>query len=217
MLDFVLFYRLEYLGGMANKPPALPCLIIVISLTSQALLLLASVVALSMCISRKLSKKRLIISVLSLSVALIVCLVNFPLFPSNVRPAGAQIFLKGFEKWVTKNVETDSIQTWIRSTDEKHWNSRILYGPDYPAEERIPEEFPDFLKDFGVQYMYFERSELDNSKIIHFEWGGAMFHWSLVIGNPNMKMPQQEVEWFSYYDVEFRRILKPGVYVFSRG
>jgi len=81
----------------------------------------------------------------------------------------------------------------------------------------IQEELPDFMKEFGPKYIHFERSELDNSKTVHFRWGGGMFSWNLVIGEPNMKMPAQEVEWFSDYDVEFRRFLKPGVYVFSRG
>jgi hypothetical protein len=185
--------------------------------SSQVLLLLASVVTfLIIRTGRRLSKKQQIIGVFSISVALSVFLLHFPLW--RVGPCGAQIFLKGFEKWVTKQVDTESIQTWISSADEKYWQSQVCYyGPDYLAEERFPKELADFLKDFEVKYIYFERSNLDNSKTIHFEWGGGMFHWSLVIGDPNMMMPEKEIEWFSDYDVEYRRILKPGVYIFSRG
>jgi len=208
----VLGYLTEYFAGMANNLIA-SCLHIIL-LPSQVLLLLTSGVAfLIICSGRRLGKKQLVISLFSLSVALIVCLLNFPLM--KLRPAGAQVFLKGFEKWVNNNVDTNSIQLWIQSTDEKYWESgRVL---DMAYYKGIQEELPDFMKEFGPKYIHFELSELDNSKTVHFRWGGGMFSWNLVIGEPNMKMPAQEVEWFSDYDVEFRRFLKPGVYVFSRG
>ncbi|MHC4396501.1 MAG: hypothetical protein ACYS1A_12680 [Planctomycetota bacterium] len=216
MMDYILIYLSEYLAGLSNKPPAFACLFTLILWPSQILLLLISVISLIvLTVGRRLRKKQFVIGVLSFSIALIACVVNFPLM--KIRPAGAQIFLKGFEKWVDTQVDMKSIQLWIQVADEGLWESRHCYGPSYPTEERIPEEFPDFLKDFEPQYLWLERSELDGSRRTRFEWGGPMFHWSLVIGDPNMKMPEQEVEWFSDYDVEFRRILQPGVYIFSRG
>lgn len=212
ILDNVLSYMLEYSAGTVNKPPAFVIVLPIVVWPCLGFLLLTSVVRfLLLCIRRSLGRRKLIFSVFSLLVAGSVCILNFPL--SKVRPAGAQIFLKGFEKWVMNKVDTDMIQLWIKEADGKYWDEEITYD----IREGFPEEFPDYLKDYNLQYVWFDRSEQDGSKVIILGWGGGMFHWNLVIGDPNMKMPTLMEEWYSDYDVEFRRILRPGVYVYSRG
>ena len=168
------------------------------------------------CFNKNFNYKKLFLCILLILGTLSVSILSFPL--QNTPPTGTDLFMKGFESWVIKQVDTSSIQTWIQSADAIYWEAENNFFSIAESDERgIPEELPDFIKEFGVQYISFERSELDNSRIIRFGWGGGMFRWSLVIGGPNMEMPKQEVEWYSDYDVEFRRIIKPVVYVFTRG
>jgi hypothetical protein len=131
---------------------------------------------------------------------------------------GAMTFLRGFEKWAERNVDTGAIQEWIVRAPESYWGDPCEpNGKFYRAEEELPKELPKCFTEFKRQYVIFERSELDGSRIVRFGWGGGMFHWNLVVGDPNMKIPELTEEWYSDYEVEFRRMLKPGVYVYTRG
>jgi hypothetical protein len=130
---------------------------------------------------------------------------------------GAVTYLKGFERWVTRNVDTDAIQQWIL-VNECYWPDPKRQDEGfYGLGKGIPDDLPECFTGFRRQYIYFKYSELDHSRVVGFEWGGPMSHWGIIIGPPNMKMPELMEEWYDDYDVVFRRILKPGVYVYSRG
>ena len=131
---------------------------------------------------------------------------------------GAMTFLRGFEKWAERNVDTGAIQEWIVRAPESYWGDPCeLNGKSYRAEEMQPKELPQCFTGFKWKYVIFQWSELDGSKMVRFGWGGGMFHWDLVVGDPNMKMPELTEEWYFNSEVEFRRMLKPGVYVCTRG
>lgn len=217
MLDYALFYLSTYLAATANEPPGLACLFSLILWYIFVFLLLISVVALCvMLIGREFGKKRLVIGIISLAVAVIVCVVNSPLL--KVRPAGAEIFLRGFEKWVERNVDTDAIQEWIITAPEGYWADPCdIDWRFYGAEEELPKGLPQCFAEFKRQYVIFQRSELDGSRIIRFEWGGAMGHWGMVVGNPEMKMPSERKVEISEGFVRFQKPVKAGVYIYDEG
>jgi hypothetical protein len=206
-------YVLPYMGGQVNHMLPLAFLIISLSYLGLGVVGLAAVLLLLAFCKRNWSRTARVVCVMPAAL-IIGMLVGFicPIFEP-----GAMTFLRGFERWTERNVDTIAIQRWMADANDNYWDSRHWYGKSYPAKEVIPEEFPDFLKDFNPQYLWLERSELDGTKIIRFEWGGALGHWGIVIGDPSMKMPELTEESYSKSVVEFRRILKPGVYVYGRG
>ena len=215
LLDQLLFYADRYFAGRRNSPSALWCVFLLFSRASGALLLLfAAGLLVALAFKRDLGYKKTSFGIISFLLALFVFGASLVFW--KIAPAGAQVFLKGFEKWVIKQVDVDSIQLWLQSADEKHWESGHCYGMS-PIVKAIPEEFPNFLKDFNPQYLRFEQSKLDGKKIIRFEWGGPLGHWGIVIGDPNMKMPEPGVEKISDSYWEYRRIIGPGVYIYDGG
>ncbi len=119
------------------------------------------------------------------------------------------VFLKGFEKWVLKEVDINAIQQWLATEGQQ-------YKCEYFTED-FPKEFPAFLTKNKPYIIIFENSELDNTRYIDFRWGGGMDSWGLRIGSPSMKMPEQGMLKIREGYYEFRRPIAPGVYVFEGG
>jgi hypothetical protein len=208
-------HLLDYIGGQINNPLSLMFLFILMSCFPLCLVGMVIGILIITLFRRTWSKTLIIICVIC-SMLIIGMLVGFFCSPFFGGP-GAMTFLRGFEKWANRNVDTDAVQDWIVKAPESYWGDPC--EPDwkfYQAEEELPKGLPQCFTKFKRQYVIFQRSELDGSRIVRFEWGGGMFHWSLVVGNPDMKMPKLMEERYSDYDVEFRRILKPGVYVYTR-
>ncbi len=215
LLDQLFSYADFYFAGRRNSPSALWCVFFLFSRAGAVLLLLfAAGLLVALAFKRDLGYKKTSFGIISFLLALFVFGASFGFW--KIAPAGAQVFLKGFEKWVIKQVDVDSIQLWLQSADEAHWESGYWYGMP-PAEKPIPGELPNFLEDFNPQYLWFEHSKIDGKKIIRFEWGGPPSHWGIVIGDPNMKMPEPGVEKISESYWEYRRIIGPGVYIYDGG
>jgi hypothetical protein len=149
-----------------------------------------------------------------MSVVVLVIVVAAPLAPFFVSLPGADPFLKGYKLWAQKHVDIDAIQDWIAKAPDCYWNEPETYN----SREGKPDGFPQCLKDCKFQYVFFEQSDLDNSKVVRLEWGGGMSHWGVVIGLPQMKMPdKRKCEISESHEVESRNTVKPGAYVYERG
>ena len=128
-------------------------------------------------------------------------------------PPGAVFFLKGYEKWVHKNVDIDAIQTWLLSGEADKYVSKSYY-----SNEDFPEDLPDFMTDFSPNIMIFHGEGSEKGKSIEFRWGGGLVCWGIVVGTPAMKIKQEgmiEEPGSSY--VEHRRPIIQGVYIFEGG
>lgn len=141
--------------------------------------------------------------------ALIILSFLFLLIPPvyNVSPL-ARVFLKGYEKWVIKNVNINAIQQWLATEGVHYKDQRYRYD--------FPKEFPAFLTEFKPKFIWFDTSNLDGVLYIEFGWGGGMGSWGVRIGPPNMKIPQ-EVSQVSESRIEYIRPIAPGVYIFDGG
>jgi hypothetical protein len=124
--------------------------------------------------------------------------------------AGATYFLRGYEKWVQKEVDVAAIRKWLTSLDSDFSEKRYFEIEDFP------EDFPEAIKKLEVQYMYFSKFD-GEQRSVEFEWGGAMGHWGIYIGPPGMETPEEGHVELSESTWEYQRPVQPGVYVFDRG
>lgn len=121
-------------------------------------------------------------------------------------PPLAPAFLRGFEQWVLREVDTDAIQQWLAAEGHKYvgWNLGSGHG--------FPEDFPDFLVRFKPSYISFHDSVPEGGLRVEFGWAGGWQAWRLVVGLPDMPMPKEGLS-----GDEYRRPIKPGVYIVEEG
>ena len=119
---------------------------------------------------------------------------------------GAVHYLRGFEKWVTNNVDIDAGQTWILSQEaEKYLGHRY-------ERDNFPSDLPDFIKIVDPFWIYVYESE--KGRCIELSWPHAISEYKgIVVGTLAMKTKQEELIKHSNYDFEYRHSIKPGVYV----
>jgi len=118
----------------------------------------------------------------------------------------AVYYLRGFEKWVTKNVDVDAVQTWILSPEaDKYLGHRY-------ERDRIPSDFPDFIRNVNPEWIDFFASE--KGRCIEFMWvNGISESKGIVVGSPAMNTQQEGLIKHSNTDFQFRHSIKPGIYV----
>lgn len=209
-------YVLDYVGGQINYRLSLMFLFMSLSCLPLLLVVMAAVFLIFALCKRTWSKVTIIVCVVP-SVLIIGMLVGF--FGSAFfGEPGAVTFLRGFEKWAVRNVDTGAIQEWLVRAPESYWGDPCEpYGKFYWMGEELPKELPSCFTEFKPQHVIFERSELDGSRIVRFGWGGAMSHWGVVVGNPEMKMPSERKIETSEGLVHFQKPIKAGVYIFDEG
>ena len=118
---------------------------------------------------------------------------------------GAVYYLRGFEKWVAKNVDVDAIQTWILSSEADKYFGHRYYRDNFPSE------LPDFIKNINPEWIYAYKSE--KGRCIKLLWPhGFVEYRGIVVGSPTMETKQEELIKRSNYDFEYRHSIKPGVY-----
>lgn len=133
------------------------------------------------------------------------------ILPFFIFPPGAVYFLKGFEKWVHKNVDIDAVQTWILTEEaNKYLDQRYDKG-------NFPDDFPEFIKNVEPLFIGFSGNDSEKGKCIEFWWGNTFSDWGIVIGSPEMKIQQSGVIKHSKSYYEFRRSIRPGIYIFEAG
>lgn len=219
IIESVHFYIMEYLAGLYNDPSLHPFfaglffdfLKVLLLLVAFIGLVVIAFIGLVVNLFKKFKiYKNIGINFLLLGLSLGVFIGNrYVRMPG---PPGATVFLRGFDKWVRKNVETAAIQEWLATIDDRY------FSKDYYADTGSPNEFPKFIIDLNPKFISFGYSELDNTKIAKLSWGsGLLGEWGVIIGNSNMEMPKPGVEKISDSYWEYRRIIRPGVYIYDGG
>ncbi|MBC8379632.1 MAG: hypothetical protein H8E62_10700 [Planctomycetes bacterium] len=129
---------------------------------------------------------------------------------SSVEP-GAVYFLRGYEKWIEKEVDIEGIRQWLISLPSEYSGKSYYNITDYPKE------LPEVITKLEPQYMILSEFK-DEERCVEFEWGGAFGHWGIRIGLPGMYTPKEE-ECIKIHESEweYRRPIEPGVYIFDRG
>ncbi|HSW02614.1 MAG TPA: hypothetical protein VLI39_20795 [Sedimentisphaerales bacterium] len=139
-----------------------------------------------------------------------VCLASL-LFPMKVTEPAAAIYLRGFEQRMLKAVDVGAVQQWLTAEGRKH--AGRVYRPDFPLE------LPTCLTEFRPSEILFGDVASERGITIEFRWYAPHGEdYGLVIGPPSMtdsfeimiRLPDSGLN-------EFRRPIKPGVYVFARG
>jgi hypothetical protein len=116
-------------------------------------------------------------------------------------------FLLGFGGWVAKNVDTTAIQEWLATEGHKYSSNTYYYPGKFPAE------FPKYLVDFDPSWIMIG-AEREGEVTADFHWGSALAgHWDIVVGPPTMQMPKSGRVGLGNGYEQFRRPVKPGVYV----
>lgn len=127
---------------------------------------------------------------------------------------GSVYHLRGFKKWVIKNVDVDAVQTWILSQETEKY-----FGNKHSAymNQDFPKGLPDFVTNVAPEYIAFRAGESDEEKHIVIGWSSLDTSWGIVTGSPAMKTKQEGRIRHSKYHNEFRYPIKPGIFAFSEG
>ena len=129
-------------------------------------------------------------------------------FIANFRiGAPSSPFLRGFERWVVREVDIDAIQQWLATEGRKYAGQSV----------RSRDELPDFLVRFKPAYIRFRDLPAGTGLCVEFEWGGPPGHWALIVGPPDMPMPEGDPPDLGPSEVEIRHPIRPGVYIRDRG
>jgi uncharacterized membrane protein len=132
-------------------------------------------------------------------------------FMFTVDQPGAVYYLRGFKEWVTKNVDVDAVQAWILSEEADKY---LKNKPSAYFKDDFPGDLPDFITNFGPEYIAFYEDNSENERCVKLTWlHGISEYKGIVIGSPAMKTKQEELIKHSNYDFEYRRSIKSGVYV----
>jgi hypothetical protein len=110
------------------------------------------------------------------------------------------IFLAGFERWASMNVDVQAIRQWLVTDGSKYAGNSYV---------ELPNGFPKCLVSPNPRLIKFDAARQDGmivQLIWSMNWTGS---WAVVIGPPTMEEPQ--------VDVIEARSLRPGVYVVDRG
>jgi hypothetical protein len=122
------------------------------------------------------------------------------------------IFLRGLKVWTLRNVDIEAVQQWL-ATDGPAIAER---DADQWYRHDFPDDYPKCLVEFKPQYIWFNRTP-DGQLTVEFEWGGGLGHWGVIVGPRTMPTPKAGCVETGGSEVEFRRPVRPGVYVISRG
>lgn len=212
------FSRASYISGLLGSGHFMlfwPLLLLLLLLFAASLFL-AFVnfvrVIIKACKVKKVQWLRVLLSLSPFLICLLYFVGVFSVKASGVvGEAGAVKFLRGYEKWVQKEVDIASIQEWLISLDTAY------SGKFYFEAEDFPEELPTVvtnLKPYHISFSDFDGEQ----RSVKFEWGSAMGHWGIIIGLPGMETPKEEdLIKHSESEWEYRRPIQSGVYIFDRG
>jgi hypothetical protein len=121
-----------------------------------------------------------------------------------------ELFLKGSEEWVRRNVDVDGIQTWLVSEEAERY-----FGQAYGKGSL--DHLPRLVTHFEPKHVAFHGDDHENGRCVAFQWGGALNRWGFVVGLPTMKARQKGRFQRGGSVVEYRRQIRPGVYVYDAG
>ncbi len=213
LIHVVFFRNFSYKSGLAGNAFYYFGLLLW-SLPVESLLLIAFIISLihflcAIIKSLKIKQYKWLRILLALCPAILTLIylgsVIFPLEP------GVYEFLRGYEKWVEKEVDIPTIQQWLASLPEEY------SGQYYFEATGFPEPLPEAITKLDPYHMEFSEFK-DGIRSVEFEWGCALDHWGIIIGLPGMETPKEE-ECIKLHESEweYRRPIQSGVYIFDRG
>ena len=197
---------LSYRHGINNLFSISPMFLIFVYEPLKIAVITLSIIRLCIVKHAKKLNKYLITTIIS-----ILMFIGSWILPFICLQPGAVSFLKGYEKWVSKNVDVKAIQTWLLSGEADKYMGNTYAGD-------LPDDLPDFVINFEPKYVYFKAEKSGKEKILIFEWGGVLGHWGIVVGSPTTKTKQKgRIEEPGSSNVEIRRPIIPGVYIYYDG
>ena len=204
-----LTYRAEYLGGASNEPNQG----MILFFPFLVPMLLATFIAFICYLARLFPSPPTLGHWL-------VRLV-FLLFPPTVLFGSfalttplADVFLKGFEQWVTREADIDAIQEWLASDGHRFAGQSFMLETD----ANTPEELPTLLTALRPWRISFSDGEAGSEMSVELWWPcGFSDEYGLIIGPPTMHTPKTGMIRVRAGCNEFRRAIRPGVYIFNRG
>ena len=120
----------------------------------------------------------------------ITALVSFLIFIGSwvffftLHQPGAVHYLRGYGKWVTKNIDIDSIQTWILSQEADKYSDHTY------DRASIPSDLPDFIRNVNPEWIYIRKNE--TGRCIKLTWRhGISEYKGIVVGSPEMKQKRK--------------------------
>jgi hypothetical protein len=202
-----LMYRAEYLGGMSNDPnqgfiTGFPLLLAMLPLTF--VVVVCELVRLFPW--PRTSGHRLL-------------RLAFLLFPPVVFSGSfvattplAEAFLKGFERWVAREADLDALQDWL-TTGGRRFASESLF-----LHRENSEALPACLTSLRPWHVSFRAGGTEDEITVELCWpAGFSDEYGLVIGPPTMGTPKTGMIKVRQNCHEFRRPVRPGAYIFTRG
>lgn len=120
-------------------------------------------------------------------------------------PGGlAAAYLRGFERRMLRMADIDAIQQWL-SVEGGKYSGRVY-------RREFPKELPSCLTEFGAPVIRF------SGAAVEFRWDAPHGEsYGLIVGPPSVQTPPEGVIEHDNGLNEFRRPVRPGAYVFSRG
>ncbi len=136
--------------------------------------------------------------------------VAFLIAPPIILVAGWMItvplsrpFLRGFERWVLREVDIDAIQQWVATEGHKY---SFMGGS---TELALGGQVPDSFAPFRDKHIWFPDPASEGGVRVNLRMGNTARDWGLVAGLPDMPMPKEGLS-----EGVFRRPIKPGVYIY---
>ena len=206
---FILVHGLEYIGGTRNDfdftfysfgLSLLLFLIVPLVAVGAFIVTLINLVFWHRTVGQILFK---------LALLLIIPVICFCAFEYEVPLVS--VFLKGFEQWVLQEADVDAIQAWLVNEGAKH------AGKSYHVGDGFPEEFPDSLVNLNPHVISFAESDSQYGPSVEITWFVRGGNYGLIVGFPAKETPEVGHIKLDTGDYEYRRPVKPGAYVFSRG
>jgi len=202
-----LTYRAEYLGGVGNDPNQGFILGFPLVLAMLPLTLIAGVCELIRLFPWPRTSGHRLLRLAFLLLPSTVFLVSFV----AITPL-AKAFLKGFEQWVGREADLDTIQEWL-ATDGPQ-----LAGRSFFLRTDNPETLPPCLTSLRPWQVSFRQTGPEGEITVELCWpSGFSDEYGLVVGPPAMDTPKTGMIKVRENYFEFRRPIQGGVYIFSRG
>jgi len=202
-----LTYWTEYLGGRVNEP--YQGFIIGFGLMLP-MVLMTLIVGISEFVRLFPWPSTFRHQLLRLTFLLLPSVVFFASFATTTPLA--PIFLAGFEQWTAQEVDIDAIQQWLSTEDPQ------LEGRSDSARELTAKELPSCVAALAPLNVSFRNAGPQGETTVELLWpsGFSDVH-GLIVGPRTMETPEAGMIKLPDGRNEFRRPIRPGVYVFSRG
>jgi len=200
-----LTYRAEYLGGASNTPNQGMILFFPLLVPMLLVTLMAFICYLARLFPWPPTLGHWLVRLAFLLLPPAVLFGSFAL----TTPL-ADVFLKGFEQWVTREADIDAIQEWLATEGHPFAGQTFHLEPHTDA----PEGLPTCLTALRPSALSFSDGEAEGEMSAKLWWPcGFGETYGLIIGPPTMHTRETGTIEVREDSSEFRRLIQPGVYV----